>query len=38
MLKEADMLEWLARRLHAGLPLPTEAAPVELEKARTRTV
>ena len=25
MLKEADMLEWLARRLHAGLPLPAEA-------------
>lgn len=25
MLKEADMLEWLARRLHMGLPLPTEA-------------
>jgi hypothetical protein len=24
MLKEADMLEWLARRLHAGLTLPKE--------------
>jgi hypothetical protein len=24
MLKEADMLEWLARRLHAGLTLPEE--------------
>ena len=23
MLKEADMLDWLARRLHADLSLPT---------------
>ena len=30
MLKEADMLEWLARRMHAGLQLPVEDADTRI--------